>query len=248
MSPFTGFDAVPAGAPGKPEPFQLHVPDSEIADFKTLLKLSPIGPQTYDNTVSTREEGGKYFGVTRDWLSSAKDTWLNSFDWRAHEARINSFPNFKITIPDEGATPYSVHFAALFSKNKNAVPVIFMHGWPGCFLEFLPMLDLLRARYTPETLPFHAIVPSLTGYAMSSGPPTDRDFTTVDCSRILNQLMIDLGFGSGYIAQGGDVGYFLACTMSARHDECKAYHGESHRPAPAHINRAFTDLATPPPP
>lgn len=220
-----GFDIIPSGAKGKAEPFQLHVADTDLSDFKTLLKLSPIAPETWENKTSTRD-GGKYFGITRDWLINAKETWLDKFDWREHEAYINSFPNFKIPIKDGDNEPLSIHFAALFSKKKDATPVIFMHGWPGSFLEFLPMLALLKTKYTPETLPFHAIVPSLPGYTLSAGPPTGKDFTAVDAARVLNQLMIDLGFGGGYVAQGGDVGYILARQMSVAHDECKAFHGE----------------------
>lgn len=225
MASFNGFDTVPSGANGKAEAFQLRVPDTDLSDLKTLLKLSPVGPETWENKTSTRD-GGKYFGITRDWLVHAKETWLERFDWRKQEAYINSFPNFKISVQDGSSEPLSIHFAALFSKKQDATPVIFMHGWPGCHLEFLPMLELLRTKYTAETLPFHAIVPSLPGYNLSSGPPTGQDFSTTDAARVLNQLMIDLGFGSGYIAQGGDVGYFLARRMSFEHDECKALHGE----------------------
>lgn len=225
MVSFEGFDTIPSGAKGGAEPFQLHVSDTELSNFKTLLKLSPVGPETWENKTST-QDGGTYFGITRDWLVNAKETWLEKFDWREQEGYINSFPNFKIPIGDGNSEPLNIHFAALFSKKKDATPVIFMHGWPGCHLEFLPMLELLRTKYTAETLPFHAIVPSLPGYSLSSGPPTGQDFTAVDAGRVLNQLMIDLGFGDGYVAQGGDVGYYLARQMSGVHDECKALHGE----------------------
>lgn len=226
MASFNGFDKLPSAATGKPEPFQLHVPEADFTDFKTLLKLSPVAPPTYENSTSTRE-AGKDYGVTRDWLVNAKQTWLEKFDWRAQEARINSFPNFKLPVKDgDSDSELSIHFAALFSQKQDATPVIFMHGWPGSFLEFLPMLDLLRTKYTPETLPFHAVVPSLPGYGLSSGPTTTADFTSVNAARVLNSLMVQLGFGRGYVAQGGDVGYFLARRMSATHDECKALHGK----------------------
>lgn len=224
MASFNGFNTLPAKASDKIEPFELHIPETRLQDFRTLLKLSPIGPATWENQASTKAEG-RNFGITRDWLVDAKETWLEKFDWRAHEARINSFPNYRVTI-QYGTTAHPVHFAALFSKKKDATPVIFMHGWPGCFLEFLPMLELLRTKYTADTLPFHAVVPSLPGYGLSNGPGTTGDFSVVDAARVLNQLMVDLGFGSGYIAQGGDVGYFLARQMSVAHDECKAIHGE----------------------
>lgn len=225
MASFHQFDTLPAGTTGTIEPFQLQVTDAEIDNCKTLLLLSKLGPQTWENSKASRDSG-KNYGITRDWLSDAKDAWLFNFDWRKHEARINSFPNFQTTIQDDDtASSFRLHFAALFSRRKDAVPVLFMHGWPGSFCEFVPMLDLLRTKYTADTLPFHAIVPSLPGYGLSSGPPTDRDFTTKDAARLLNQLMVNLGFGSGYVAQGGDVGYFLARRLSAEHDECKALHG-----------------------
>ncbi|OCL14061.1 alpha/beta-hydrolase [Glonium stellatum] len=213
-----GYDVAPSSAIAKLEPFTLIVPDKDISEFQTLLQLSRLGPTTWEGKHEDRR-----FGITREWLADAKDYWLNKFDWRAHEKHINSFPNFKVAIEDDGED-FIIHFAALFSEKKDAIPVAFFHGWPGNFLEFLPMLSLLKQKYSPENLPYHIIVPSLPGYTLSSGPPLDRDFTTEDASRIMNKLMVALGFGSGYIAQGGDVGSFVARTLSREYSECKAVH------------------------
>jgi microsomal epoxide hydrolase len=73
----------------------------------------------------------------------------------------------------------------------------------GSFLEFLPIMSILREKYTPENLPYHIIIPSLPGYAFSSRPPLDRDFRLEDVARIFNSLMISLGFENGYVVQGG---------------------------------------------
>jgi hypothetical protein len=48
---------------------------------------------------------------------------------------------------DDDKEDYTIHFAALFSRRADAVPVIFSHGWPGLFLEFVPMLEKLRAEH-----------------------------------------------------------------------------------------------------
>jgi len=40
----------------------------------------------------------------------------------------------------------------------------------------------------------------------------------------MNKLMVDLGFGSGYIAQGGDVGSFVSRILAHQYTECKAVH------------------------
>ncbi|EKV19229.1 Epoxide hydrolase [Penicillium digitatum PHI26] len=93
-----------------------------------------------------------------------------------------------------------------------------------CFLEFLPMLQKFREEYTPETLPYHLIVPSLPGFTFSSGPPLDRNFGTGDVARVLDQLMIELGFRSGYVVQGGDIGSRIAIHLGVDHESCKAVH------------------------
>ena len=93
---------------------------------------------------------------------------------------------------------------------------------PGSVLEYLPQLDLISKEYTPETLPYHLIVPSLPGYAFSSGPPVDKDFDAKSSANILNQLMINLGFSSGYVATGGDIGSGISRILAVTYDECKA--------------------------
>jgi len=45
-----------------------------------------------------------------------------------------------------------------------------------------------------------------------------------DISAIMNQLMVDLGFGSGYIAQGGDIGSRVAKTLGGEYEACKFVH------------------------
>lgn len=86
-------------------------------------------------------------------------------------------------------------------------------------------MTLLREKYTPETLPYHIIVPSLPGFAFSSDPPLDQDFKTADAARIMHNLMLSLGFGtSGYLVQGGDIGSLVARNVAATYVECKGMH------------------------
>lgn len=83
------------------------------------------------------------------------------------------------------------------------------------------MLQLFKDEYTPSTLPYHLIVPSLPGYAFSSGPPLDKNFTNNDSARIIDQLMKGLGFVSGYVSQGGDIGSRVARLLGVYYDSCK---------------------------
>ena len=83
------------------------------------------------------------------------------------------------------------------------------------------MLELFRKKYTPETLPYHLVVPSLPGYTLSALPSTSHDISQVDAARIMDKLMKQIGFGEGYIAQGGDVGSRVARIIAVNHDACK---------------------------
>lgn len=97
------------------QPFKIHVEEQKVQDLKTLIRLSPIVQNTYENQVQRKEEEHD-FGVTREWLVSAKKTCEDDFDWyavplsdispnqvkhllkpsprRAHEAHLNSFPQY----------------------------------------------------------------------------------------------------------------------------------------------------------
>jgi microsomal epoxide hydrolase len=86
-------------------------------------------------------------------------------------------------------------------------------------------MTLLHERYTPESLPYHIIVPSLPGYTLSSDPPLTQDWKVADTARIIHKLLLSLGFGStGYLAQGGDIGSHVARALAATYAECRGMH------------------------
>ncbi|KAL7620210.1 hypothetical protein AAE478_009203 [Parahypoxylon ruwenzoriense] len=210
---------VPAGATLDIKPFKAHVQEEKLQHFKKLLELSPIAPAVFENT-----SAGRRYGMTRNWLENAKHVWLNEFDWRKHEDRINSFPNFKASVQDTESNAIEIQFLALFSERADAVPIAFFHGWPGSICEFLDLLDILKKRYSPKDLPYHVIVPSLPGYAYSSGPPVETDYGIDIAAGALNNLMVGLGFGSGYLVQGGDLGSFMSRLLAMNYDACKGMH------------------------
>ncbi|KAF2189179.1 epoxide hydrolase-like protein [Zopfia rhizophila CBS 207.26] len=204
--------------PSSAVPFTLNVSDKDFSEFRQLLQLSRIGPLTWEGKQDDRR-----FGVTHQWLTEAKDYWLNKYNWRAQEMHINSFSNYKMAIQDEVGGDLSVHFVGMFSEKKDAIPIVLMHGWPGSFLEFLPMLGLVRGKYSPSNLPYHLVVPSLPGYTLSSGGPLDRDWSMDDTARVIDKVMKNLGFNK-YIAQGGDVGSFVGRLLATDYDSCAALH------------------------
>ncbi|GAB1313722.1 hypothetical protein MFIFM68171_03932 [Madurella fahalii] len=220
-----GFGVVPLGIPGTPTPFTLHVSQADVNQLSNLVQTAVIGVPSYYNTHNSTDGPDYTFGISRDWLANAADVWVNGFDWRSTETHWNSFPQFTInvTTPSDGQV-FDIHFGALFSRNPDAIPIIFSHGWPSSWSDFIPIFELLTAKYTPETLPYHIITPSIPDYGLSTrSHVTETELDFYMAAEALNELMKALGFDA-YIAQGGDVGSGLTAALGARHDECKAVH------------------------
>ncbi|KAJ9602606.1 hypothetical protein H2200_012799 [Cladophialophora chaetospira] len=221
------YNQIPEGASLKIEPFKLNIDQSKVDHFYQLLKLSPLAPLTFENNQATPPAGISHYGVTMDWMKKTKEHWESKYDWKKREKRINDIPQYTTDVKDDDGYVFKIHFAALFSQKQDAIPIVWLHGWPGDYLEFLGLMRLVRDKYPADQLPYHIIVPSLPGYALSSGPPADKNFDTEGIARIVDKLMVGLGAEqssiNGYVAQGGDVGSY-ACRPLSLHRACKAVH------------------------
>lgn len=208
---------MPYSLPEAAIPFTVNFPDDQYSQLQQLLRLSRVGPVTWEN----QHEDGRY-GASHQWLVSTKDHWLTKFDWRAQERRINSFSNYKLRVVDHKGD-VDLHLVALLSTREDAIPLVLLHGWPGSFLEFLPTLELAREKYSPETLPFHIIVPSLPGYTLSTGPPPDKAWVAEDAARIIHNGLQMLNLGK-YVVQGGDVGSLIASILATKYGSVIGIH------------------------
>ena len=70
------YSKLPSKVKVQPSPFKANVSEEKLSELKQLIKLSPIGPAVYENQQQDRKHG-----MTRDWLSKAKDHWATAFDW-----------------------------------------------------------------------------------------------------------------------------------------------------------------------
>ncbi|KAF4955648.1 hypothetical protein FSARC_11796 [Fusarium sarcochroum] len=107
-----------------------------------------------------------------------------------------------------------IHFIHQRSKNPNAIPLLLLHGWPGSFLEVLPIIKPLTERATTssgEDVSFDIIVPSLPGYAFSQAPAPD--WTVLDTARVFNTLMTDVLGYETFAVNGTDWGSGIAYAL-----------------------------------
>jgi pimeloyl-ACP methyl ester carboxylesterase len=96
------------------------------------------------------------------------------------------------------------------SNVENAIPLLFVHGWPGSFLEVTKIIDELpKGDGQPS---FHIIAPSLPNYGFSEGTKK-KGFAIEQYAETCNRLMMKLGYNE-YVTQGGDWG----CVPNPKHN------------------------------
>ncbi|KAK4701458.1 hypothetical protein P7C70_g4771, partial [Phenoliferia sp. Uapishka_3] len=186
-------------------PFKVHFTDGQLSRLQEQLRAAHIARPTYE--ASSASAG---HGVKRDWLVAAKKHWENGFDWRAQEARINELSHYTALVPQETGHPFKLHFIHERANKPNARTVLFIHGWPGSFLEFIDIVKILQKRGD-----LNIVVASSPGYAFSDPPPLNRAFYDEDVAVLLNCLMLGLGYDR-YVVQAGDWGQTVARLMSIR--------------------------------
>ncbi|KAF7340154.1 Epoxide hydrolase domain protein [Mycena venus] len=152
---------------------------------------------------------GIEFGIKLDFLRDLQAKWLNDYNWTKQEATLNELPQFTAKI--EGLT---VHFLHAKSKEPDRIPLLMMHGWPGSFQEFQPVIKPLTQLWkspSGKRISFDVVAPSLPGFLFSSPPP--QNWTTNDTARIFDTLMVDVLGYSTYALHGTDRGAIIGYTL-----------------------------------
>ncbi len=156
------------------------------------------------------DDGGWNYGTNLDYMKDFSKYWVEKFDWRKIEEKINKFKNFKSNIDG-----IDIHFIHEKGSGSNPKALLLNHGWPGSIIEFLHIIDQLAH---PEKFggkeedAFSVIVPSLPGFGFSGRP--SRPIGPRKMASIFNFLMTDVLGYKKYIAQGGDFGGTI-CTWLA---------------------------------
>jgi len=141
-------------------------------------------------------------GVPRGWLDALLEDW-RVFDTDALQLRLDALRQQRAEVAG-----ISLHLVHAEGCGPNPLPLLLTHGWPGSFLEYLPILPLLcdpGAHGADPADAFTVIVPSLPGYAFSGSPPA-TGMTVRQIARLWHQLMtVGLGYDR-FVAHGSDLG------------------------------------------
>src|SRR5215203_2988209 len=165
-------------------PFQYHASDGQLADLERRI-LATRWPEK--ETVSDSSQGVPL----------------------ATMQALDSYPQFVTNIDG-----LDIHFIHVKSKEKNALPVVISHGWPGSIIEQLKIIDPLTdpvAHGGKAEDAFDVVIPSMPGYGFS-GKPTAPGWGVEHMAKAWDVLMMRLGYRH-YVAQGGDWGAFVVDNM-----------------------------------
>ncbi|KAJ7600257.1 Alpha/Beta hydrolase protein [Mycena floridula] len=153
--------------------FKIAVSDEQLALLRKKLDLHVFPDEL--------EDAGRRYGAPLTDIRRLVARWKDGFNWRKEEARLNEeLPQFTRDIEVEGHGTLNIHYVHQKSQVENAIPLLFVHGWPGSFIEVRKILPLL-VKPSSDQPAFHVVG---------------------------NKLMLALGYDK-YVTQGGDWGSII---------------------------------------
>src|SRR5690349_11275525 len=141
-------------------PFHVNIPEAALVDLRRRIAATRWPDK---ETVPDQSQGAQ---LAR--LQALVQYWGSGYQWRKAEAKLNALPQFVTNID-----AVDIHFIQVKSKEKNAMPVLITHGWPGSVFEFLgticPLTDPVAHGGTAADA-FDVVIPSITGSGISGTP------------------------------------------------------------------------------
>ncbi len=188
-------------------PFTVQIPDDVLQDLSERLH-NTRWPEAEPVTDWSQ-------GTPLTYVRELCEYWADVYNWRAREALLNEYPQYRTDIDGVG-----IHFIHVPSPEPDALPLVLTHGWPGSVIEFLdvvgPLSDPSRYGGDPGDA-FHVVCPSLPGYGFSD-KPSAPGWGVDRIAAAWAQLMAKLGY-TRYGAQGGDWGSAVSTALTTTDPE-----------------------------
>ena len=165
-------------------PYTIAIPDAELADLRDRLARTRWPAALGDDWAR---------GTPVPYAQRLARYWLDDYDWRAEEARLNRLGQFLAEVDGQ-----PIHGLHVRSERDEAVPLLLLHGYPSCFVEFAGIAPLLAdpsadGAADAATPSFHVVAPSMPGFGFST-PLTSHGWDIARTARAFDELMQSLGY------------------------------------------------------
>ncbi|GAW09162.1 epoxide hydrolase [Lentinula edodes] len=198
--------------------FKIAVSSTDLSALKSRIESATF-PDELD-------DAGWAYGVPLTDMKRLVARWRDGFDWRQEELKLNNeLPQFTQDIEVDGFGSLNVHYVHKKSDRGAGIPLLFVHGWPGSFLESRKIIPLLTKGSGDSQCPvFDVVAISLPGFGFSEAPKK-KGFSLSQYVEVSHKLMIALGY-TEYVTQGGDLGSRVTAGIARRYGgmHSKAWH------------------------
>ncbi|NOK59806.1 MAG: epoxide hydrolase [Chloroflexi bacterium AL-W] len=180
------------------QPFTINIPQDTLDDVQDRLARTRWPDELPDVMWN--------YGVPLTYVKELVEYWRTDYDWRAQEAKLNSYPQFTTTLDGQ-----HIHFLHVRSPEPDAFPLIVTHGWPMSVVEYIDLIEPLtnpRAHGGDPADAFHLVIPSIPGFAFS-GPTHETGWNSRRIAKAWAALMQRLGY-IHYGAHGNDTGSVIS--------------------------------------
>jgi pimeloyl-ACP methyl ester carboxylesterase len=187
------------------EPFRIAVSDEVLTDLRERLARTRFP----DEIAGSEWRYGSALGYIRELVAY----WRDRYDWRAAEAQLNAFAQFRAEVGGLG-----IHFIHERGRGPAPLPLLITHGWPGSVAEFVKIIRPLTdpaAHGGDAADAFDVVCPSIPGFGFSDHPRAPG-MTPERVAALWVELMHGLGYPR-FGAQGGDWGAIITTYLGVQH-------------------------------
>ncbi|KAI0439210.1 alpha/beta-hydrolase [Xylaria telfairii] len=210
---------------GEVMPYRIHVLSRYLNLTKQKLEIVRL-PHEVD------EPRSKDWWQPKSQVEPLIDFWLEQYQWRDHEKKLNELPQFRtgFTIP-QSDSPIRIQFIHVRSSRANVIPLLLIPPFPFSSLSVPHLVRLFTEPEDANQQPFHLVVPSLPGLGFSDPLPTNSPVIS-STADLLDGLMKRLDYPHYLVTNAGaaalspaQIDYKLADWLATRYpDSCLGTH------------------------
>ena len=167
------------------KPFKIDVSKEILDDLNDRLSKTRWPDEIRDSSWN--------YGTSLNYLKELIEYWMEEYDWRSQENKLNTFPQFVAEI-----NGLNIHLIYMKGKGVKNSPLLLLHGWPSSFIQMLKIVPLLRDS-------FDIVVPSLVGYGFSDAS-SEPGMSVSRMAETFHILMTSVLGYKRYAGRGSDLG------------------------------------------